>query len=65
MQQEDINAQFGEQVAIHYFGATEEEKAELERAAERDEELEKVGKVIGVDEKIGTAQEVEVHPSRV
>ncbi|KAL6245308.1 hypothetical protein RBB50_008083 [Rhinocladiella similis] len=31
---EDISAQFGEQVAIHYYGATEQEKAEFEAAAE-------------------------------
>lgn len=30
---EDINAQFGEKVAIHYYGATEQEKAELEEEA--------------------------------
>lgn len=30
---EDINAQFGEQVAIHYYGASEQEKAELEEEA--------------------------------
>lgn len=34
---EDINAQFGEQVAIRFMGASEEEKKELEMAAERDE----------------------------
>lgn len=37
---EDINAQFGEQVAIHLYGATEAEKAELETAAQQDEENE-------------------------
>ncbi|OAL23855.1 hypothetical protein AYO20_10875 [Fonsecaea nubica] len=37
---EDINAQFGEQVAIHYFGATEAEKEEMEKAAQQDEENE-------------------------
>ncbi len=36
--QEDIGAQFGEQVAIHYYGATAEEQAELEKAALQDEE---------------------------
>lgn len=30
---EDINAQFGEKVAIHYYGATEQERAELEEEA--------------------------------
>jgi hypothetical protein len=52
-------------VAIHYYGATEEEKQELERAAERDEELEKHGKIISTDEKGGKANELEVSPSRV
>jgi len=37
---EDINAQFGEKVAIHYYHATEEEQAELDRAAQQDEEEE-------------------------
>lgn len=37
---EDINALFGEQVAIRFYGATEEEKAELEKAALEDEEQE-------------------------
>lgn len=34
---EDINAQFGEQVAIHYYGATEKEKQEFEIAIQDDE----------------------------
>jgi Sugar (and other) transporter len=46
---EDINAQFGEQVAIHYYGATEAEKQELEAAAARDEDEELKGKRVGVD----------------
>ena len=37
---EDINVQFGEKVAIHYYGATAEEQAELEKAAIKDEEQE-------------------------
>lgn len=37
---EDINALFGEQVAIRFYGASEEEKAELEKAALEDEEQE-------------------------
>lgn len=37
---EDINVQFGEKVAIHYYGATVEESAELEKAAIKDEEEE-------------------------
>lgn len=36
---EDINAQFGEQVAIHYYGATDNEKQEFERAIEQDEKV--------------------------
>ena len=36
---EDINAQFGEQVAIHYYGATEKEKNEFEVAIEQDEKV--------------------------
>jgi hypothetical protein len=36
----DINAQFGEQVAIHLYGATEQEKKELEQAAAADEAAE-------------------------
>jgi hypothetical protein len=35
--QEDIYAQFGETVAVHCYGATNEEQAELEKAAEQDE----------------------------
>ena len=35
---EDINAQFGDSVAIHFYGASEAEKAELEKAAMQDEE---------------------------
>jgi hypothetical protein len=34
---EDINSQFGEQVAIRYHGATEKEKQEFELAIEEDE----------------------------
>lgn len=36
---EDINAQFGESVAIHYYGATEKEKLEFEKAIEEDEKV--------------------------
>ncbi|KAJ6452943.1 arabinose-proton symporter [Mycena sanguinolenta] len=36
---EDINAQFGEKVAIHYYGATEEEKKELEQAVIEDDSV--------------------------
>jgi hypothetical protein len=34
---EDINSQFGEQVAIRYYGATEKEKQEFELAIAEDE----------------------------
>jgi hypothetical protein len=36
---EDINVQFGEQVAIHYYGATDKEKEEFERAIVEDETI--------------------------
>jgi Sugar (and other) transporter len=69
---EDINAQFGEKVAIHFYGATEEEKAELEKAAIRDEEEELAGKrgavdgrSTGVDEKGVMAHSEEVSKARV
>lgn len=42
---EDINAQFGEQVAIHYFGATEEEKQEFEDAVVQDEKVDQGGEI--------------------
>ena len=45
---EDINAQFGEKVAIHFYGATEEEKAEMEKAAVEDEEEELAGRLPSV-----------------
>jgi hypothetical protein len=47
-------------VAIHYYGATEAEKQELELAAQRDEEMEKHGHLADGDEKGGIAREVEV-----
>lgn len=36
---EDINAQFGEKVAIRFYGASEEEREEMERAVVADERL--------------------------
>ena len=39
---EDINAQFGETVAIHYYGATEAEKLELEAAVYADEKADEL-----------------------
>lgn len=70
---EDINAQFGEQVAIHFYGATEEEKAQLEKAAMRDEEEEitkKRGGLAGdhhqvMDEKNAVTHSEEVAKARV
>jgi Sugar (and other) transporter len=41
---EDINEQFGEKVAIHYYGATEAERAEMDKAVVQDEEEEIVKK---------------------
>ena len=41
---EDINEQFGEKVAIHWNGATEEESREMEIAAARDEDEELKGR---------------------
>ena len=55
---EDINTQFGEQVAIHFYGATEAEKAELDKAAAQDEEEEMKGKR-------ASAEQIEVQPSKV
>ncbi|KAK5189082.1 hypothetical protein LTR96_011242 [Exophiala xenobiotica] len=52
---EDINAQFGEKVAIHYYGATQEEQAEMERGAQQDEE-EDLRKRGLVSEKTGAVQ---------
>lgn len=40
---EDINALFGDQVAIRYYGASAEEQAELEKAAMEDKEKEELG----------------------
>lgn len=34
---EDINTQFGEDVAVHYYGATEEEEKEYANAIETEE----------------------------
>ncbi|KIV90616.1 hypothetical protein PV10_07901 [Exophiala mesophila] len=58
---EDINAQFGEQVAIHYYNATAEEQAELEKAAMQDEEAERRG-IVGntLDEKNGGVEQQEI-----
>ena len=44
---EDINEQFGEKVAIHWNGATEEERREMEIAAARDEDEELKGRSDG------------------
>jgi hypothetical protein len=55
---EDINAQFGEQVAVHWYGATETEKAEFEQAALQDEENERRHSTSG--DKANTVQQEEV-----
>ncbi|KAK5257344.1 hypothetical protein LTR40_009634 [Exophiala xenobiotica] len=55
---EDINAQFGEQVAVHWYGATETEKAEFEQAAMQDEENERRHSTSG--DKTNTVQQEEV-----
>ncbi|KAK5215013.1 hypothetical protein LTR99_011119 [Exophiala xenobiotica] len=55
-QSEDINAQFGEKVAIHYYGATQGEQAEMERGAQQDEE-EELRKRGSVSEKTGGVQQ--------
>ena len=60
---EDINAQFGERVAIRYWGASEDEKRELEAAAVEDEEGERSGKK--GEEKRGMVHEEEVGRVRV
>jgi len=54
---EDINALFGEQVAIRFYGATEDEKAELEKAAMEDEEQERRRQSLGD----GKGTEVQQH----
>lgn len=54
---EDINALFGEQVAVRFMGATEEEKAALEKAAREDEEQEHRRRSLGD----GKASEVQQH----
>ena len=57
---EDINAQFGEKVAIHFYHATAEEQAELDRAAALDEEEEMKHKRLSVgDEKGAPVQQHE------
>lgn len=55
---EDINAQFGDNVAVHYYHATKEEQAELDRAAQEDEYQELRGRA--VDEKVHESKSVEV-----
>jgi len=55
---EDINAQFGEQVAVHWYGATEAEKAELEQAVIQDEENERRHSTSG--DKSNTVQQEEI-----
>ncbi len=64
MLQEDIGAQFGEKVAIHFYGATEEEKAELEKAAQQDEEDE-LRKLGSDNEKVSGIHQEEITTSKV
>jgi len=54
---EDINAQFGEKVAIHYYNATDAEKEEMEKAAQLDEEAELRKAGTTVTEKAGSGVE--------
>jgi hypothetical protein len=65
--QEDINAQFGEQVAIHYYGATDAEKEEMEKAAQQDEEAEmaKLGGVVSEKVASGVEQQEVVNTRKV
>ena len=59
---EDINAQFGDQVAIHFYGATDEEKREMEKAVLADEEHERRGSAdVRVVEQGGDAKTAAVH----
>lgn len=55
--QEDINAQFGEAVAIRFYGASAEEQAELEKAAMEDEEKELHGTHGTLEEKAAATQQ--------
>jgi hypothetical protein len=42
---EDINEQFGDRVAIHYFGATAQEKEEIEQAIVVDEKIDQTHEI--------------------
>ena len=57
---EDINAQFGEAVAIHYYGATEKEKHEYEVAIEEDEKVHTTGEIGRDDLTKAVAQDLHV-----
>jgi hypothetical protein len=57
---EDINAQFGETVAVKWYGATEEEKRELEVEAEQDEKMEQIARNHGV---VSQVEEVNIDAS--
>jgi hypothetical protein len=56
---EDINALFGEKVAIHYYGATEKEKEEFEAAIHVDEEVDQTHNIDRSDITKVVAQQVE------
>ena len=42
---EDINEKFGERVAIHYYGATEKEREEIEQAIVVDEKIDQTHEI--------------------
>ena len=56
---EDINALFGEKVAIHYYGATDKEKEEFEAAIHVDEEVDQTHNIDRSDITKVVAQQVE------
>ena len=62
---EDINAQFGDKVAIHYYGATEKEKHEYEVAIEEDEKVDKTHDIDRADLTKVVAKDLEVEVTDV
>lgn len=56
---EDINALFGEKVAIHYYGATDKEKEEFEAAIHVDEEVDQTHNIDRSEITKVVAQQVE------
>jgi hypothetical protein len=63
---EDINEQFGERVAIHYFGATEKEREEIEQAIVVDEKIDQTHEIDRAEITKVVAQQthVEVDPEK-